>query len=215
MTFVARIPRFLNVQINRRETIEGLRTRMTECVHYFRMLVGTGPTTSEIDFRFRCYFDALYKLNEDGEIGASLSLWLYRKRHEDGASPIWGNLQDDQELQKFLQSSPSVCVCSTAAASAKCHTCLSQIRSVLDSVSERFAIYDRLLRETANIFEVTLRTLQGNMATGLSEHEECSLCRNMFERFKYSVEHRFTWFLLSHLRRMARITSNFTKNIES
>ena len=192
-------------------TIKEVCACTSEFVEYFRLMVAA-PTAKEMDKTFHMYSATLH---QGVDIATLLSAWLYSTRHEEDTAPHWGNLQDDQELEKFLQASPSVCNCSTTAALVTCQKYLKQLQSVLDSFLDRVAIHAHLLRDATNIFEDMLKALQANTTSESCVQKECLVYQRATERIKYTTEHRLTVFLLSHLLRIARLTSNFTKNNRS
>ena len=212
LNFIAECGVYTNGRFDPFSTVQEIQASTSEFVKYFRLMVGAGPTTKEMDDGFRAYSDAL---NKECGTAAYHSVWLYEKRHNYRARPLWGNLQDVQQLQTFLKLSPSVCDCSASSALATCNACLTQLHSVLESFLDRAAICHHMLRDTANIFEEMLRSLQANTTSDLCEQKECLLYQEMMERIKGTTEHRLTVFLLSHLLRMARLTSNFTRSIRS
>ena len=184
-----------------------IEARTKEFAKTFREMVGTGPKRHVMDVTFKYY---LLKF-EAGPVVCNL---LYNDRHGDGASGPWGNLQDDTEFQTFLQNSVTICDCSETSVELTCQKCLSQLQAVLESFLDRFAVYDQMLKDTRNVFEEMLRCLQRSTRTDYSEHDVCVSYQYYMEFIRKTTNCRLTDFLLSHLLRMARLTSNFTRNIE-
>ena len=185
-----------------------IETRTKEFAETFREMVGTGPKRRVLDTAVNSYFLKF-------KAGPVLYYLLYNDRHEEDASVPWGNLQDDMEFQKFLKNPVTFCDCSETSAELICQKCLSQLQAVLESFLDRFAVINQMLNDTRNIFEEMLRYLQRSTRTDCSEHDVCVSFQYYMEGIRISTNRRLTDFLLSHLLRMARLTSNFTRNIES
>ena len=217
LNFVSRITSNLLAHFNDSSTGTPTSIRMTDTeVKYFaamfRTLLGSGPSTPELDVEFRAFSDGLRKFDETL---ASSCLWVYNRRHEIGASPLWGNMQDDNHFDKYLYRSPRVCDCFVTPAKSTCQRCLSRFQSVFDSFLDRFAYYDSILKDTAHVFEEMIKALQRNTMSGLSVHNECGWYQGTMESIKTAIDNLLDIYLISHLIRMARLSSNFTRTIES
>ena len=185
-----------------------IEIRTKEFAKIFLEMVGTGPKRHAMDTTVKRFF-------LEFKAGPVLTSLLYYTRPRENAAGQWGNLQDDTEFQKFLQNSVTFCDCSETSAELTCQKCLSQLQAVLESFLDRFAVYDQMLNDTRNIFEEMLRCVQRNTRTDCSEYEVYKSYHTYMLLTRMSTSRRFTDFLLSHLLRMARLTSNFTRNIES
>ena len=185
----------------------------TDFVSQIRMLLGAGPRTPEGDVGIANVCHNLR--SSDQEQVASACLWLYEKRHEDGTSPVWGNLQDDQEFGSFLHGALSICDCSVIPAQPTCQKCLSRLQTALDSFLNRFPSYELMMNDASDIFREISRAFQENMSNYLDERLECCRCEEMIEDIQRHVVYRLDFFVLSHLVRIARLTGDFTKTISS
>ena len=185
-----------------------IETRTKEFAKMFREMVGTGPKRYAMDTTVKRNFFEL-------KAGPVLSSLLYYTRPGENAAGQWGNLQDDTEFQKFLQNSVTFCDCSETSAELTCQKCLSRLQAVLESFLDRFAVINQMLNDTRNIFEEILSCVQRNTRTDCSEQDVYRSYHEYMLLIRISTNRRLTDFLLSHLLRMARLTSNFTKNIES
>ena len=185
-----------------------METRTKEFTKIFREMVGTGPKRHVMDTTVKSY-------RVNFKAGPELSSLLYYTRHGEDAGGPWGDLQDDTEFQKFLQNSVTFCDCSETSAELTCQKCLSQLQAVLESFLDRFAVNNQMLNDTRNVFEEMLRCVQSNRRSDCSEHDVYKSYHDYMVLIRISTNRRLTDFLLSHLLRMARLTSNFTRNIES
>ena len=217
LTFFSRITSSLLAHFNDTSTgtltsIRMIDTKVKYFAAMFRILLGSGQCTPEMDVEFQNFCHGLRKVDETL---ASSCLWMYTKRRENGASPLWGNLQDDNHFEQYLHRSPSVCDCLVTPAKSTCQRCLSRFLSVLDSFLDRLTYYDSILKDTAHVLEEMIKAFQRNTTSGLSVHDECCRYQGTMESIKTTIDNLLDIYLISHLIRMARLTSNFTRTIES